>query len=40
MNSSDNEDSIMNSNEDYDEEEEAETANKSLIKKGGAPSKH
>jgi hypothetical protein len=39
MNSSDNEDSIMNSNEDYDEEE-AETGNKSLIKKGGAPSKH
>jgi hypothetical protein len=39
MNSSDNEDSIMNSNEDYDEEE-AETGNKSLIKKGSAPSKH
>jgi hypothetical protein len=39
MNSSDNEDSIMNSNEDYDEEE-AETGNKSLIKKSGAPSKH
>ena len=39
MNSSDNEDSIMNSNEDYDEEE-SETGNKSLNKKGGASSKH